>query len=175
MRFLPIIIFGAICLLFALLIWQKPESKGLPSPLIGQSFPAIELSSLAIKDKVQLNKNVYGRVTIINIFASWCVPCLAEHPLWVDILKQPDVQLIGIAWRDKPERVNAWLNKHGNPYSQTFIDEAGNATVDIGITGVPETYILDKKGVIRMKFSAPLTESMIHNEVLPLLNQLQAE
>ncbi len=175
MRFAPIIIFALLCAMFAgMLLTKPPTPQPLPSPLIGKALPAITLPSLTNANPIQLDQDALkGNITIINVFASWCVPCLAEHGLWPDITQRKKVKLIGIGWKDSPENLAKWLDQHGNPYSQTLVDTKGQITTALGITGVPETYILDTHGIIRYKLAMPLTEAIIREEILPLITTLE--
>jgi cytochrome c biogenesis protein CcmG/thiol:disulfide interchange protein DsbE len=175
MRFAPIALFVLLCALFAGMLLTKPSTpRPLPSALIGKPLPEITLPALANAAQTQLHPdNLKNQITIINVFASWCVPCLAEHGLWKNITNEHEVQLIGIGWKDTPENLKQWLEKHGNPYSQTLVDAKGSTTTALGITGVPETYILDKNGIIRYKLAMPLTESIIRDEILPLIKTLE--
>lgn len=175
MRYIPMMLFVTLCLLFAGMLLTRPDTPTpLPTPLIDKALPEFTLPDID-GNPIQISALAKGKVMIINIFASWCVPCLMEHPHWAKIVAKHNVQIIGIGWKDKPDRINAWLGEHGNPYHQVLIDSGGEVTTLLGITGVPETYIIDAKGVIRHKISAPLNKGIIEDELLPILKQMESE
>jgi cytochrome c biogenesis protein CcmG/thiol:disulfide interchange protein DsbE len=175
MRYFPILVFALLCMLFAgMLLSGQATKTTLPSPLISKPFPEIVLPEIHQNKAATVNsESLKGRITILNVFASWCVPCLAEHPLWANITTAHQVDLIGIGWKDSPDNLSKWLDTHGNPYTRVLVDTRGESTTPLGITGVPETYIVDANGMVRYKLSMPLTENLIADEILPLLEQLR--
>lgn len=145
------------------LIGRKPEGVE-ESRLVGSAWPQLE--------QVSLPKN---QLVVVNVFATWCLPCAKEHPVLMGLAKTAKVKVIGIAWRDKPPNVKTWLSGRGNPYASVAIDEKGDVTVPLGLTGVPETFIVDKRGVIAWNYKSHLTEDIINQTVLPLIEKLQHE
>lgn len=112
-------------------------------------------------------------MTLVNFFASWCVPCLAEHPLLVGLARSGEVRLVGINYKDKTEDATAWLKRHGNPYARIGADREGRTGIDFGISGVPETFIIDKDGRIAYQHIGPLTAEAIEDKILPLIKELR--
>jgi len=171
---LPIILFA---LLISFLGWRliliaRGDTPDLvPSVMINKPAPEFDLPSL-LADKPGLSsKNLQGKVTVINFFASWCVPCRAEHPL-LAALKNKGVVLAGIAYKNKRVEAVEWLSKMGDPYNRIALDAEGRTAIDFGVYGVPETYVVDKQGIIRFKQTGPLTPEIVADELLPLLKEL---
>jgi len=108
------------------------------------------------------------------VWASWCTPCLAEHPYITDLASQDHIRLIGLNYKDTPEAARKFLTTHGNPYSQIGIDGDGSIAIDLGVYGVPETYVIDDQGIIRHKVVGPVTPDAIKTELTPLIKQLTA-
>ncbi len=136
--------------------------RGVPSPLLGHHVPPFRLPGLTDADLVT------GRPILVNFFASWCVPCVEETPVLLD-LKQGGVTLIGIAYKDKPRATAAFLARHGDPYARVSADAPGTVAIDWGVSGVPETYLVDPRGIVRWHYALPLTESVVADELAPLL------
>ena len=109
-----------------------------------------------------------GKPVLVNFFASWCAPCLAEHPLFTRLKEREGATIIGIAWKDKPEATRAWLAKLGDPFAQIGFDQDGKLALDWGLSGVPETYLIDAQGIVRLHFRGPITERDLAT-ILPLL------
>jgi cytochrome c biogenesis protein CcmG, thiol:disulfide interchange protein DsbE len=161
-RFIPLLVFVVLCSALGLaLILAKPPAK---NALLDKPFPAFE--TVDLKGNSLSQEAMKGRVAIVNIFASWCVPCLTEHPELLAFRKQfPEVAIIGIGWMDSPENITAMLSQHGSPYTHVGIDAKGALTAPLGITGVPETYVVDAKGIIRAKFSEPVTAAQLASAI----------
>lgn len=154
--FAPLILLVALAALF--IGWslkRDPEFK--PDALVGQPLPATALAPLAGGPPAPLNAQVQGPV-LVNIFASWCVPCRVEHPELMR-LEAEGVRIVGIGWRDKPEASRAFLEELGDPFALTLTDYEARSGVDLGISGVPETFAVDARGVIVAKHSGPLTRA----------------
>jgi cytochrome c biogenesis protein CcmG, thiol:disulfide interchange protein DsbE len=149
----PILVIVALVGLFALWSLHR-QSQVIPTAMVGQPLPARSLAALDGGAPLALG-GVRGPV-LVNFFASWCTPCIAEAPVLAG-LKAQGVKIIGVAYRDQPEAIRRFLARTGNPYSAVYIDPEGAAGVDIGLTGVPETYLVDAKGVIRIKEAQPLS------------------
>jgi len=166
-----------LLVLFAWLAWRglSPDRNPseLPSALIGKPLPAFELPPLEPSSEKLGNADVAGHVTVINFFASWCLPCKAEHPLLFALGKDYGVPVYGIAFKDRPEATAAYIQELGSPYAKIGLDESGRAGLDFGLMGVPETFIVDKTGIIRYRLPMPLDPDKIRDEIGPLLQSLQ--
>jgi cytochrome c biogenesis protein CcmG/thiol:disulfide interchange protein DsbE len=163
-------IFAALVGLLAVGLTLKPRE--VPSPLIGKPAPAFELPLLAQPDKTFSQKEMLGKVWILNVWASWCAPCIAEHPVVSELAKAGPAPVVGLNYKDAREDALPWLKRHGDPFYLTVSDVAGRIGIDYGVYGVPETYVIDRRGVIRFKHIGPLTREVAQNRVLPLLKEL---
>ncbi len=158
---LPLAIFAALA------VWLYAGLGGdparIPSPLVGRPAPAFAVNGLATGD--------LEGPALVNIFASWCVPCRAEHPLLAHLAEEEGVVIYGIAYKDKPGNTNAFLAELGNPFRKVGYDEDGRAGVEWGVTGVPETFVLDAEGVVVLKHTGPLTPDAVRRDLLPALGR----
>ena len=174
---LPLLIVAGLSLLFLLRLGAGDSSK-LPSTLIGRPTPDLNLPGL--DGDAGLNSAMLreGHVTVINIFASWCEPCRTEHPYLMALSKDADllqknVRFIGIANKDGEKTVKKFLDDLGNPYALIGADRSGRTGIDFGVYGVPETYVIDKQGVIRYKRIGAVTPKVLEENILPLVKKLQ--
>jgi cytochrome c biogenesis protein CcmG, thiol:disulfide interchange protein DsbE len=170
---LPIV----LLVLFGWLAWRglAPDRNpsALPSALIGQPVPQFDLPPLDPAAAKLATADVAGHVTVINFFASWCLPCKAEHPLLFALGKDYGVPVYGIAFKDKPAATAAYIQELGSPYAKIGLDESGRTGLDFGLMGVPETFILDQNGIVRYRLPMPLDPDRIRDEIGPLLKKLQ--
>ncbi|RMD71764.1 MAG: DsbE family thiol:disulfide interchange protein, partial [Gammaproteobacteria bacterium] len=120
-------------------------------------------------------EDLFGQVSLVNVWASWCVSCRAEHPLLVALSKTGRVAIYGIDYKDKREDALRWLELYGDPYVASAFDEDGRVAIEWGVYGTPETFVVDKGGIIRYKHVGPLTEAVIKEEILPLIEELEKE
>ncbi len=164
---LPLIMFTALAAIFLIRLYGGDPSN-LPSALIGKQVPEFKLEPLA--ELVDDGKAIEGfssgalygnKISLVNVWASWCVPCRAEHPFLMELAKRPDIQVIGLNYKDKAANARRFLGTHGNPYDRVGVDPNGRVSVDWGVYGVPETFIVDKKGIIRFKQIGPLTQDSL--------------
>ena len=166
-----------LLVLFGWLAWRglAPDRNpsALPSALIGQPVPQIDLPPLEANGAKLASADVTGHVTVINFFASWCLPCKAEHPLLFSLGKDYGVPVYGIAFKDRPADTAKYIEEMGSPYAKIGLDESGRTGLDFGLMGVPETFILDKSGIVRYRLPMPLDPDRIRNEIGPLLKSLQ--
>jgi cytochrome c biogenesis protein CcmG/thiol:disulfide interchange protein DsbE len=170
-RFLPLGIFLVLAVFLAVGLRLNPRE--VPSPLIGKAAPTFRLPQLQDPAQTLGNEDLKGKVWILNVWASWCVACLEEHPILVDFSRQNVLPIYGLNYKDKREDALAWLGKHGNPYTLSIQDGDGRVGIDYGVYGVPETYVIDGKGIIRYKRIGPVTEQILQGKILPLVRQLQ--
>jgi cytochrome c biogenesis protein CcmG/thiol:disulfide interchange protein DsbE len=119
------------------------------------------------------NEDLKGQVWMLNVWASWCVACLDEHPVMLGFAKQNVLPIYGLNYKDKRDNALSWLGKHGNPYTLSVEDADGRVGIDYGVYGVPETYVIDRNGVIRYKRIGPVTVKILQEKILPLVRQLQ--
>lgn len=171
---LPLVVFLAVAAYFLAGLWGPANqgSRFIPSAMVDRDVPAFDLPSFQ-EDFSGLSKaDLKGKAQIVNFFASWCIPCLAEHPLITELSKRSDVVINGIAYSDKPENIKKWLKKHGNPYARVGVDLGRRIGIDWGVTGVPETYIVNAQGKIVYKHGGPLRADVINDEIIPILEDL---
>jgi cytochrome c biogenesis protein CcmG/thiol:disulfide interchange protein DsbE len=166
-------IFGALVILLAIGLTLKPRE--VPSPLIGKPAPAFELPLLHQPDKRFSSKAPLGEVWLFNVWASWCVGCREEHALLTQFAKSGLAPLFGLNYKDQREDALRWLKQYGDPYSASFYDPEGRVGIDYGVYGVPETYVIDRKGVIRFKHIGAVTPQVLAQKIIPLVEQLKRE
>ncbi len=147
--------------------------RQVPSPLVGKPAPEFQLQQLHEADKTLTSKDNLGKVWLLNVWASWCVSCREEHPLLVELAKSRIVPVYGLNYKDKREDALRWLKQFGDPYTVSIVDPEGRTGIDYGVYGVPETYVIDKNGVIRYKQIGPVTVDALQTKILPLVKELQ--
>lgn len=186
-------ILGAFAALVALLsVGLGLNPQDVPSPLVGKPAPAFQLHVLAAPDKTLGPKDMQGKVWLLNVWASWCISCRAEHPVLVQFSRDNKIPLIGLNYKEVRgdgefdmskldaeqesklafQRASQWLAQHGNPYTLTLMDLDGRVGIDYGVYGVPETYVIDKAGIIRMKHTGPIDPEVLSKKIMPLLAEL---
>jgi len=174
MRFIiPLIVF--IVLVVFLGIGLKLDPREVPSPFIGKPAPAFTLPQLAEPGKTFGDANLKGQVSLVNVWASWCVSCRQEHPLLIELAKENILPIYGLNYKDEREAGLGWLKRLGNPYTLSAFDADGRVGIEWGVYGVPETFVIDKRGVIRHKHTGPITPKAWQETLLPLIIQLQKE
>jgi cytochrome c biogenesis protein CcmG/thiol:disulfide interchange protein DsbE len=147
--------------------------REVPSPLVDKPAPAFELAKLAQPDQTFSRDDMKGKVWMLNVWASWCTACREEHPLLVDIARQGTVPIVGLNYKDKPDAAKQWLAQWGDPYKLSVQDPVGRTGIEYGVYGVPETFVIDKNGVIRFKQIGPITPKVWQEKMLPLIRQLE--
>jgi cytochrome c biogenesis protein CcmG/thiol:disulfide interchange protein DsbE len=168
---IPLVFFFALVGFLAVGLKRDPHE--VPSPLIDKPAPAFRIAQLGAPDALFSPEDVKGKVWMLNVWASWCVSCREEHPLLVDLARTQVVPLIGLDYKDKREDALALLRVQGNPYQLSAFDAAGRVGIDYGVYGVPETYVIDKNGVIRYKQIGPITREALDQTILPLIEKLK--
>ena len=189
-RFLwPLI--GFIVLVVLLAVGLNLDPREVPSPLVGKPAPAFSLSKLGSDEKFS-PQDMQGKVSLLNVWSTWCVSCRQEHPMLVQMAKSQTVTLIGLNYKEvrgdasfdmskinaeaektmATQRASAWLQRHGNPYALSALDLDGRVGIDYGVYGVPETYVIDKAGIIRLKHTGPITPEVFSSKLLPLVKEL---
>lgn len=168
---LPLLLFGAIAAYFAVGLTKDPRI--LPSALIDKPAPEFELPSLHDGGSGLAKADLSGKVSLVNVFASWCVPCRVEHPVLMRFSERNIAPLYGINYKDKKADAIGWLKQLGDPYQRIGQDFSGRAGIDWGVYGVPETYVIDKEGRIRYKHVGPVLPKVLENTILPLIEELK--
>jgi cytochrome c biogenesis protein CcmG/thiol:disulfide interchange protein DsbE len=170
-RFLiPLAIFAVLVVFLGVGLTLDPRE--VPSPLINKPAPAFQLPQLHAPEKTFAQKDMLGKVWMLNVWASWCVACREEHPNLVVFGRTGAVPIYGLNYKDEREDGIDWLARFGNPYQLSAYDRDGRIGIDYGVYGVPETYIIDKAGVIRYKRIGPVTPEILRDKILPLVKEL---
>jgi cytochrome c biogenesis protein CcmG/thiol:disulfide interchange protein DsbE len=155
-----------------LMIGLSRDPREIPSPLIGKPAPEFRLPMLEQPEQSWSPSELRGQVWLLNVWASWCVPCLVEHPVLVQMARDRSLPIVGLNYKDERGAATTWLGKHGNPYRQVVADRNGAAAFDYGVYGVPESFLIDKAGTIRFKHVGPLTPEVVNGKLLPLVKEL---
>lgn len=172
-RYLPI---AAFIILLALLgFGLTNDPRDIPSPLVNKHVPEFSLPALYSPEKKISPDDMKGKVWMLNVFASWCVSCRAEHAVVSQFVKESGLAVIGLNYKDESPDAKGWLAEHGNPYTAIAVDLDGRVGIDWGVYGVPESYLIDKKGIIRHKFTGPITPQIVNEILNPMLKELRAE
>jgi cytochrome c biogenesis protein CcmG/thiol:disulfide interchange protein DsbE len=176
---LPVAVFAALATIFAVSLIQVQfmgkDIRSLPSALLYKPAPAFDLPAPDGFEKGLKTGDLAGKVSLVNIFATWCGPCRIEHPALMQLSHDPAILLVGINYRDDPKKLKAWLDRDGNPFARIGFDPKGVATREFGITGVPETYLVDKKGVVRLRWAGAITPTVLREQILPAIEALKQE
>ena len=167
MAFLVMVVFLGIGL--------KLDPHDVPSPLINKSAPAFTLTQLHDQQKTFSPADMQGKVWLLNVWASWCVSCRQEHIYLTEFARDSAINLIGLNYKDEPAAAMQWLERLGNPYKISISDIDGMAGLDWGVYGVPETFIIDKKGIVRHKQTGPVDPTILQTIIMPLIEQLNRE
>jgi cytochrome c biogenesis protein CcmG/thiol:disulfide interchange protein DsbE len=171
---LPLVFFIGLVVLFVFGLQNDPRK--IPSPLIDKPAPIFNLPTLHIPDINIRLEDLKGKVSLINVWASWCAACRTEHPLIVDATsKDKNLNVYGLNYKDKRADALQWLEQLGNPYRESAFDETGSTGIDYGVYGVPETFVLDKNGIIRYKHIGPIDKQQLDTIILPLVKQLEEQ
>ncbi|MGZ8241871.1 MAG: DsbE family thiol:disulfide interchange protein [Methylobacter sp.] len=170
---IPLILFIVLAVFLALGLNLKPGD--IPSPFINKPAPAFSAPKLNAPDEKLSQTDLIGKVWLFNVWASWCVSCRSEHPVLNQLAQENAAVIVGLNYKDDPNDAKKWLDTLGNPYTVSIMDQDGRIGIDWGVYGVPETFVIDKKGVIRYKHTGPVTAEDIQKTFLPLIAKLQIE
>jgi cytochrome c biogenesis protein CcmG/thiol:disulfide interchange protein DsbE len=172
---LPLAVFLALAGIFLMQLLSGRDISEVPSALIGQPAPMTDLPPLEGGNLPGLDsKQFAGRVTLLNVFASWCAPCREEHPVLLALAQDKRYALVALNYKDKPENARRFLGDLGNPFSAIGVDEAGRTAIDWGVYGVPETFLIGKDGKIAYKHVGPMTPDSVRNQILPQIEKALA-
>ena len=166
----PLVIFIAL----GVLLWVglSLDPRKIPSPLVGKPLPAFALASLHEPTRTITPESLRGRVYLLNVWASWCVACRQEHPVLNELARRKAVPIIGLNYKDQRNNAIGWLKNLGNPYELSVVDLDGRIGIELGVYGVPETFVIDKDGVIRYKHIGPISEDVWRAKLEPLIKEL---
>ncbi len=168
---IPLVVFVVLLVFLAIGLTRDPHE--IPSPLIGKPAPDFVAPVLNGGGTTFSNKDMLGKVWLLNAWASWCAACRDEHPILVEYAKTKTITVVGLDYKDKDSDGIRWLARYGNPYDIAITDKDARIGIDFGIYGVPESFLIDKAGVIRYKQIGPITEEAMKNKILPLIKELQ--
>ena len=172
-RFWPLGIFLALVVVLYAGLYHDPHE--VPSPLIGKPAPEFSLTRVDDASQQISRRALLGHVYVMNVWASWCVSCRVEHPLLVEFAKQYPFEIYGLDYKDTRPEAISWLGQFGNPYKAALFDSDGRVGIDFGVYGVPESFVVDKKGIVRYKQIGPFSPDALSGKLLPLLQQLERE
>jgi len=170
---LPVAVFVVLAAAFAWQLASGDDPSELPSARIGDAMPEFTLPPINASAQGLSSADIKGEVALVNFFASWCLPCRAEHGLLMDLARRGVVPIYGVDYKDDPEDGWKWLQDLGDPFARTGSDRDGRVAIDFGVYGVPETYVIDRDGVIRHRHVGPLTERDLEKLILPLIERLR--
>lgn len=169
--YIPLVIFAVLVVFLAIGLTRDPRE--IPSPLIGKPAPDFSAPNLHNTALTLTKQDMLGKVWLLNTWASWCVACREEHPLLVEFSKSKMIPIIGLDYKDKDQDGLQWLARFGNPYDMAIADRDAKIGINFGVYGVPESFLIDKAGIIRYKQIGPFTEDAIQNKLIPLIRELQ--
>ena len=174
---LPAGFFVVLAVFLLLGLGRNPNE--IPSPLIGKEAPAFELPRLAgvaAPDTSSISSaSLRGKPYLLNVWASWCMPCMQEHPQMMALAQRHRIRMVGMNYKDRPEDARRWLARNGNPFDEIMVDAQGRTAIDFGVYGVPETFLIDGEGRIRRKIVGAISIETLQNELLPAIEKLEAE
>jgi cytochrome c biogenesis protein CcmG/thiol:disulfide interchange protein DsbE len=175
-RFVRFLMPLAVFLALAGLLYKglSLDPRKVPSPLIDKPAPAFSLTRLNDPQAILGSEDLKGKVSLFNVWATWCVACRSEHPVLMQLAESGRVAIYGLNYKDDREKAKSWLVRYGDPYIANAFDSDGRVGIDWGVYGTPETFIVDQQGIIRHKHIGPLTVDVLRNEILPLVEKLEA-
>ncbi len=170
-KYTPLLIF--IILVVFLGVGLRLDPRKIPSPLIDKPIPVFSLLQVKDASRTLSSSDFNDDVSLLNVWASWCVSCREEHPILLDLAKKGVVNIYGLNYKDDRNDAVRWLDYFGDPYRASAHDLEGKVGIDFGVYGVPETFVIDSKGIIRYKHIGPVTEEVLNEIILPLINKLR--
>ncbi len=171
--FLPVGLFAALIVVFAFGLRRDPSH--IPSALINRALPQFSLAMVPDDRKRLSNADLAGKVVLVNVFASWCGACRIEQPTLLEISTRHRLPIYGLAWKDDPANIQKWLRQFGNPYTGVGDDSSGRLALDLGVTGAPETFVVDHRGVVRYKAVGPITQDVWEGTLAPIIARLEKD
>lgn len=168
----PLLIFVLMVVFLGVGLTRDP--RHIPSPLIDKPMPDFSLATLHDETQQIASTDLLGEVSLLNVWASWCVACRVEHPLLMDLHRRGDVRIYGLNYKDRREDALAWLQQYGDPYTRIAHDLDGRVGIDFGVYGAPETFLIDREGLVRYKHIGPLTQDIVQQDILPMLARFDA-
>jgi cytochrome c biogenesis protein CcmG/thiol:disulfide interchange protein DsbE len=168
---LPLVLFFVLVAFLAIGLSRDPRE--VPSPLVNKPAPAFVLPQLSDPQRSFKSEEMRGRVWLLNVWASWCAACRDEHPLLIELARTGLVPIYGLNYKDERRNALAWLDDFGDPYTLSLADTDGRVGIDYGVYGVPETFVIDRNGVIRYKQIGPVTAEALQKKIIPLVKELQ--
>ncbi len=169
--YIPLGIFAVLLVFLAIGLTRDPHE--IPSPLIGKPAPSFSAPLLDEPNQQLSTKDMLGKVWLLNTWASWCVSCRDEHPILVEFAKTKTLPIIGLDYKDRDQDGQKWLARFGNPYDKVIADRDGRIGIDFGVYGVPESFLIDKSGIIRYKQIGPITPKALKEIIVPMIKELQ--
>ena len=167
----PLLLFAVLAALLAVGLTLNPRE--VPSPLIGKPVPEFSLPPVKGRTLGLASRDLRGEVTLVNVFASWCLSCREEHPVFMDLRNRGVIPVHGLNYKDKPDDAATWLAEMGDPYTRTGADLDGRVAIDWGVYGVPETFLVDREGRIAYKHIGPVTPQLVGEKLMPLIEALR--
>ncbi len=171
-KLIPLAIFLILIVFLSIGLTRDPSL--VPSPLIDKQLPEFSLEQVKNMDKTLSSIDLLGQVSLLNVWASWCLACRSEHPLFMELAHSGLVDIYGLNYKDQREDALRWLDLYGDPYITSGHDDTGKIGIEYGVYGVPETFVIDKKGIIRYKHVGPVTDEILEKKILPLIERLKA-
>lgn len=170
---IPLILFAVIVLFFWRGLHTDPHI--VPSVLIGKQVPNFNYPSLSNSSQSINEKQFLGHISLLNVWATWCITCHAEHPILMDIAQTSGISIYGLDYKDQRQAALTWLKKYGNPYKDVIYDDKGTLAINLGVYGTPETFVIDSKGIIRYKYIGAISPDVWQDTLLPEIKKLQVQ
>jgi cytochrome c biogenesis protein CcmG/thiol:disulfide interchange protein DsbE len=167
---LPLLAFLVLAAFLAAGLQRNP--RDLPSPLVGKPAPPFHATVLGASGGEFSPRQMAGKVWLLNVWASWCAACRTEHGMLMELARQGVAPVVGLNYKDQADAGEQWLQRHGNPYLLSVSDPEGRIGIDYGVYGVPETFVIDAKGTIRLRHAGPITQQLLDSRITPLIKEL---